>query len=172
MFRKVAFLMCFVGTIFAQVHEELKVVLRDTRFHVTDKDGFPVKGLTQDDFSFSIGKEPLSLTTFEEVDLLAARAKTETPGDDEMLPKRNIIILVDTSNMDRRTFDQLIPSIDDLLEREAGPGTLIKLVQLEQYLTHLTPFSNRRESLDRGLEKCRLIQDIKEPICKEAFQIF
>lgn len=136
----------------AQVYEELQVVLRDTRFHVIDKDGFPVKGLTRDDFTFSVGKQPLDLTSFEEVDLLDSGQGVGTP-DAQPLPKRNIVLLIDTSNMDRRTFDQLIPGIEELIQRENNPETLIKIVQLDQRLTHLTPFTNQLSTLERGLEE-------------------
>jgi len=126
----------------------MQVVLRDNRFHVIDKDGQPVQGLSLEDFTFKIGRKRIELTHFEEVDLTQ---KVETNSN--FSRQKNAIIVLDTGFMDKNAFLRIKEAVAEFIETSVQPDWNIKLVQLEQKMIHLSEFSSRKEVLLDGLSQ-------------------
>ncbi len=68
MFRGLILFFCVIH-VQAQVMEELKVVLREVRVHVTDQDGRPIQGLQAADFSIEENGIAREIDFFREVNL-------------------------------------------------------------------------------------------------------
>ena len=159
--RKCVFLFVMAGmTAFGQkVEESLSVVLRDVRVHVVDRDGFPVRNLTRDDFILKENKTGQELSFFEEVDLI--EEPVEVDPDAEISPAlraqkgRAILIFIDSSLMMPNAFDPMIESVEEFITQEVGPLDLAKIVQMERNLIHLTPFTSDKALLRRGLRDAR-----------------
>jgi len=147
------------------VDESIQVTFRDVRVHVTDKFGDPVEGLTADDFVLSEAGDRQEISFFEEVDLPTAQeqelssledAELEAAerGEDEPRPLRlgrNVILVLDSSNMRAPAFDEMKEVMTDFIDTHIGPNDFVKLVQLDDQLIHLTSFVRSKERLFNGL---------------------
>ena len=141
--------------LWAQVTEEMTVIAREIRLHVIDKDGNPVRGLAADDLLVWEDGAQLPLTFFQEVDLTLpptkAQAQAQTP-DAPQTPGRTMVILLDTSNMTPDMVSGARDGVDGVIAK-LGPRDRVKLVQLEERLFDLTPFTGDKERLRQGLQK-------------------
>ena len=140
------------------VDEFMKVTLRDNRFHVLDKDGFPVRGLEQKDFNFFIGKTALNLNYFEEVDLLEEPESSDSQDvlrteEKGQTAKQSIVIILDSSNMDQFAFPRVKEGLENFLQNSLNPNSRVKLVQLEKKMVHFTEFTTNVDLLVRKLRE-------------------
>ncbi|MCB1051982.1 MAG: VWA domain-containing protein [Acidobacteria bacterium] len=139
--------------LFAQVQEEMQVVLRQVRVHVVDEDGNPVKGLGKDAFLLKENKKFRELSTFSEVSFDQGRELLQWSGDEDSFSplKRSMVILLDSSNMTRPAYEAALQSILDFAQEDMGPGDLVKLVQLEQNLKHFSEFTSNPDDLQTAV---------------------
>ena len=158
-----AFLLCPVHG--AQMQEELTVVFRDVRLHVVDENGDPVYNLKPEDFILTEDKRPRNITYFEEV----GQDNQNSDGDEEMSSEEmeqeasegvtgfqgesNVVILLDSSHMRMEAFAEYKKVIARFIKEQLGPRHLVKLVQMEDRLIHLSSFVKDKDLLLSGLEK-------------------
>lgn len=140
----------------AQVVEELTVILREVRVHVTGEDGQPIRGLNAEDFVLEENGTPKKIDFFKEVDL----TDHMLPGDDAAAPSDATgpdpgvtVLLLDTSNLARRDFPKLKEAAQKIIDSFGRPTDLMKIVQFEDSLIHLTPFTADRTALRAALER-------------------
>ena len=141
----------FGGGLWAQdipVQEQLRVIFRDVRVHVTDRQGKPVRNLKLEDFKLKEKGAEQEITFFEEVDLSPVR---DEDGRESTIPRQrtsesNIVIIFDSSHMRSEAFPEFKRVIKKFIREQSGEHTLMKVVQLEDRLIHLSPFL-RNENL-------------------------
>jgi len=172
-------LLFFGCSVVAQdVSESLRVVVRDVRVHVVDRDGKPITGLDDIDFRLKEGGEVRELVFFEEVDRRfreGSRPGTErstidlaTGVDGPVSSNRAMVLFLDTSNIHKPAFDAMMAASEEIIRRETADGTRIKLVHYDETIHDLSPFSRDTEMLvvalgnavyrGRFLERLRLQQ--------------
>ncbi len=137
---------------FGQVYEEMKVIYRDVRVHVLDKDGNPVTGLTKEDFSVEESKKNQEVDYFEEVNLdlpVTSRAESPSAPIQQTSPApavqpagRFIVLFLDSSNMDQKNFEEARKSMLDLVDNKLKQGDRVKLVHMDAIFEHKTGFTN------------------------------
>ena len=146
---------------FAQVEEELTVLLREVRVHVVDRKGNPVNRLKMEDFIVEEDKTAQEIDFFEEVDLFA-----KDTGARELPPKGNfafshqddpryLVLVIDSSNMTQRSFKKFVKGAVDFVTQVIHDNDVVKIVQIDQGMKHLTPFTTDRNELKRGLKRAR-----------------
>ena len=148
------FLLFTSMTLFAQVSEEIKVILRQVRVHVVDENGEAVKGLSKDDFLVRDQKKYRTLSTFEETDLNSAQQVLQFYATDENArPKttQSIIILIDSSNLSEEAFEPMLASVQGFIENQVGDQDLVKVVQIEDRLRHLSEFTSDKAYLQSAV---------------------
>ena len=154
-------ILCLFQSIFGipqGVHETMTVILRDNRFHVLDKDGFPVRNLSQEDFTFSFGKKALKLSHFEEVDLIESQetaTNQQFSNESKEARKQNIVIVLDSGNMDQLAFNHIVDGLEEFLTHSLNPNSRVKLVQLEEVMLHFTEFTANTTELTRKLREMK-----------------
>jgi len=146
-----------------QIDVNVKVMNRDIRVHVTDKNGDPVLGLKSEDFVLKENRKTQTITYFEEVGVPVeeggeAMAQAPADGSSDNAPlapetNRNLILVLDSSNMRPAAFEEMKGAMAEFIEQYVGPKDLVKLIQLDEQLIHLTSFSNNKELLLSGLAK-------------------
>jgi len=147
-----------------EVTEEMRVILRETRVHVLDGDGNPLRGLARDDFVLTENGTPQTLTYFREVDYTSL---TMAPGEIIQKvdrPRRVTVMVLDTSNMMKADFDALIASTADFIREDLSPEDMVKLVQLDGEAVALTRFTTDREALLAGLETAVYRGDFRQEL--------
>ncbi|CAM2065396.1 VWA domain-containing protein [Sulfidibacter corallicola] len=142
-----------------QIQEDIKVVFRDIRVHVVDRDGNPVKGLKAVDFSLNEDGSPQRIDFFEEVDVSVQQAGGTVFHDDGLVEdpdptptrnfhgERNIVIVIDSSNMRIDAFPEFLDTIHDFIDSTVMPTDLVKVVQIDQGLVSLSSFVNDKDKL-------------------------
>ncbi len=107
--------------------------------NVTDQNGAIVGGLTREDFAITEDGHPQKITLFER--------QSELP--------LVLTLAIDTSDSVYK---------DRVLERDAGkefvhalmrPQDQMSLIEFATYVRELTPFTNKRKAIDRGLDSLR-----------------
>ncbi len=142
---KFVIICCFTISLvsYAQIQEDMTVVYRDLRVHVTDASGQPVRGLTMDDFEFMEMGETLTPDQFEEVDLGATMDLTKA------LPLRRYLFVIESNSMYPGSFQDAVNALRDWVRTQWPPEALVKVVRIEDKLIHLTPFTaNKGEVLE------------------------
>jgi len=150
------------GYLPAQIQESLRVIQRDVRVHVLDRDGNPVRGLEAADFILFEDDEERFLNFFEEVDLSGdqpERIADDTGGEEATRPidpqrSRTCVIVLDSSNLSPGGFEVCKRSVADLIGR-LGDNDLVKLIQIDRDMIDLTPFTRNPDELIAGLETAR-----------------
>ena len=157
-----------------QVQEQLKVIVRDVRVHVVDKNGEHVSGLKKEDFIIEEENKPVEVQYFEEIDLTLLEDlsfmreigaddidKPEEPKEEEeegiaelnTPVRRTIVVLIDSSNMTPDFFDSIMDSANDFFEEQLTDHDLVKIVHLDREFRHITPFTNNRRTLQNSLNE-------------------
>ncbi len=161
----ILFLILFPATVSSQVDEEIRVVFRDVRLHVTDKQGVPVLNLKPEDFILTEDGQPQEVTFFEEVDLGLERESSApinpAAGHSPLTPattfrgESNVVIILDSSNMRAEAFPEFQRVIKEFIRNSLGHEHLVKIVQIEDRLIHLSSFLKNKEMLIKAVEKAR-----------------
>lgn len=164
-------LTCSTMWVSAQVTEEMKVIYRDIRVHVVDKDGFPVKGLTRDDFILKQDGDVQELQFFEEVNLnlplselqdnyaeQMAQADESDDGPAQLmvptgLEPRYKVLFLDSSQMRPEVFASVKEAVVKFIQEQTTELDFIKIVHMDRRLTHLTDFTQDKNELISSLER-------------------
>ncbi|MDJ0835462.1 MAG: VWA domain-containing protein [Acidobacteriota bacterium] len=146
------------------IQERMRVILREARVHVLDSDGNPVRGLTKDDFILRENGVRQKLTWFQEVDYESMIMKPGQIIQEVNRPRRNSVIVLDTADMAKADFDDLLESARNFIREELGPDDFVKLVQLDEKATSLTRFTSDKQTLIEGLDKAEFKGRLKREI--------
>jgi len=172
---KTAWLLFLSAFASAQITEELRVVYKDIRVHVVDRDGNPVKGLTIDDFLLKENGKFRDIGYFEEVDL-RAQAEDPTPAQapepvielteerkpaarDPLLDKpvsqadRFLVLFLDSGHMTKGVFDDVKEAVVDFIDQNVSEQDVVKIVQMDDRFEHLTPFTKNKEELKKAVRE-------------------
>ncbi|CAM2009233.1 VWA domain-containing protein [Acanthopleuribacter pedis] len=164
----VLLLSCSVATAFAQeVQENIKVIFRDVRVHVTDGDGNPVRGLKLEDFSLTEAGNGQRIDFFEEVDLSQEVSKgtiyhkdglVEDPDDRPVRAsgkERSLVLFIDSSNMTKDAFEPFVETVHEFIDSSVVPGDLVKVVQFDERLEILSAFTSNKNDLHAAVDKAK-----------------
>ena len=146
----------FLSPVLAQeVQEQLTVTLREVKIHVVNRQGNPVTGLTREDFQVFEKGEQQSLDFFEEVQLGdGPHGQPHTVGnflDSHGNHRRSIVMVFDSSNMNRKGFGQMLRAAHKFLDDTLRDGDLVKIVQIDEKMIHHTPFTTDQKRLKEGV---------------------
>jgi len=136
-----------------QVNDEIKVVLRQVRVHVIDESGQPVKGLARDRFVVTEDNQERELSTFEETDLSVRSLEPTSLRPSQSI--RSSVIMFDSSNLDPQVFKNMREAVKAFVVREFDEHDLVKIVQMERSLIHLTPFTGDTDRMMQALAESR-----------------
>jgi len=150
-----------------QVDVNIQVVYRDIRVHVTDKNGEPVIGLKPEDFIVKENRKTQDVSFFEEVDLgdeVMDTLSMDEPASEAGEPgsevaskspqsSRNLMLVLDSSNMRPQAFREMKEAMRDFINDYITPNDLVKLIQLDGELIHLSTFVKSKERLLEGLDE-------------------
>lgn len=138
----------------AQIDVEMKVIQRQITVHVLNPKGAPVTGLTADDFRITENGEPRTISLFTSDPtgpLLGGEPDTsQTESSPENLA--HWILVLDSSHMTRDMFEAMVNAAKRLIQTRLPPNTLVKLVQLEQRMVHLTEITSDSELMLSALD--------------------
>lgn len=142
---------------FAQVEEELTVILRETRVHVVNAKGIPVTGLNKEDFILYQDKDLQQIDYFEEVDLFAEETglrQAPPPGNfaySHQSDPRYLVLVLDSSNMSLRSFKKFKEAAVKFVRNTLHDNDVVKIVQIDDGMMHLTEFTSDRRQLAKAL---------------------
>ena len=158
-------LLLLAGPSWAQeqaVQEQMEVHLRQAHVRVVDDTGQPITGLTMDDFKLTIKRAPTAIEYFEEAPLQpepetqrleGLNLEVALPGPGKTPARRNMIWVIDTATMSRDAFNGAKLALERLVYDALNERDLVKIVQLEERMEQLTPFSADRQMLRETLSK-------------------
>ncbi len=169
---KARFLFVLLGCLGAlapaqDVQENIRVVFRDVRVHVTDKDGNPIRGLKKEDFNLSEAGETRRIDFFEEVDLSLELAKETVYHDDGLVEdpdarpvrktnqERNMVVFIDSSNMTETAFGPFVQTVHEFIDSSVVDGDLVKVVQFDDRLEILTGFTASKQEMHAAVDKAK-----------------
>jgi len=122
------------------------VTLKLIQVYVTDKDGKPVRDLTQEDFALFDGGRPVTLTAFEKHDLAGAPASEAAPAPEPAAASalnRKFVIFFDFAFNTVNGVKTSIDAARHFLDTEVRPGdevafvsySMLKGVRIREFLT-------------------------------------
>ena len=143
-----------------EIEEKLSVFLREVRVHVIDGDGNSVKGLKMEDFLVKEGFRQQPLSYFEEVDLISTEPRTSSSENltntiSHQQDPRYLVLVIDSSNMAKRDFKRFITAGLEFVEHSVRPNDVVKIVQIDEGMEHLTPFTSDVAQLKQGLKTAK-----------------
>lgn len=106
----------------------------------TARDGTPVHDLTRDDFELLVDGEPVEIRFFQPpVDGVsnADGGTTGTPAspataDDDSGERLNLVVFLDRAYLAPGDGEEMLPVLQELLDRELGPSDRVMLVQADE----------------------------------------
>lgn len=149
------------------VQENIRVVFRDVRVHVTDQAGNPIRGLKKEDFNLNEAGKERSIDFFEEVDLSLDVAKDTVYHDDGLVEdpdarptrqsnqERNMVVFIDSSNMADAAFEPFIQTVHEFIDSSVAAGDLVKVVQFDDRLEILTGFTSSKQEMHAAVDKAK-----------------
>jgi VWFA-related protein len=159
-----------------EMETEETVVLRDLRVHVYDADGNPVNGLKADDFQIWENDQKINLSAFEEVDLRqpaesqmepAASGLESTiplPASSHAVEDRYVVVILNSAYMTKRDFRRGVDELEDFAKSLLDGRTKVKIVQIDNSMKHLTPFTKSVVDIDIGMRKATYAGDLRKRI--------
>ncbi len=133
--------------------ESIEVRVANIDVVVRDRAGNPVTGLTKDDFELGEDGVRKTITNFYEVrrgeDVTAPQApEPEVPLE---LRQRRIVVFVDSASLTPSRTKAVLDSIEKFIDARMRGEDRAMLVSWRLGLHVVTPFTNDKESLKRGL---------------------
>lgn len=133
--------------------ETIEVRVANIDVVVHDRAGNPVTGLTKDDFELYDDKVPQAITNFYEVrrseETGAPRdAAAEVPLE---VRQQRIVVFVDASSLTPARTASVLASVQKFIDNRMRPEDRVMLVVWRMGLHVITPFSNDKDALKRGL---------------------
>ncbi|MCK5375891.1 MAG: VWA domain-containing protein [Acidobacteria bacterium] len=140
----------------ATFFEPLRVPLVNVEVVVTDRDGEPISGLSEQDFEVLEDGEPVAITHF-----FAATAQSPQtvagdarPSDPEMpLQDLYLALYVDDSNVNSRHRTSALKHLQDFLEQPLPPNIKTILVRFDGRLHVESDFSDRTDQLIAAIDR-------------------
>ena len=150
------FYWCFFAFVWGQseIDERAIVNVQESLIRVVDKQGRPVVNLPQHAFSLYINGKKKPITTFEEVKLQGLKIGNNQINVENMdisaqntgfFQPRTVLILIDSSTMSKQAFTKTMPQLAEFVKTELSKNTVVKVVQMEQFLKQVTTFSTDKE---------------------------
>ncbi|HUJ14339.1 MAG TPA: VWA domain-containing protein [Thermoanaerobaculia bacterium] len=135
--------------------ETIEVRVANIDVVVRDRSGHSISGLTKDDFELFDDGVPQKITNFYEV-----RRGEESSGDSgssqEQVPlevrQRRIVIFVDSASLTPTRKSAVLRSVEKFIDQKLRPEDRCMLVSWRFDTQVVTPFTNDRVALKRGLE--------------------
>lgn len=131
--------------------ESIEVRIANIDVVVRDRSGKPVTGLTKADFELREDGIPQPITNFYEV----TRAELEDPRSQEVpleRRQRRTVVFVDASSLAPARSRDALAAVRKYIDEKTRPEDRTMLVVWRLGLHVVTPFTNDRETLHRGLE--------------------
>lgn len=140
------------------VEQEVRVRLRDVRVHVLDADGQRVTGLRPERFELFTGGQAREISFFEEVVLEGVAVATNAGLDGTFVAPHNqepgcLVFVIESGNMSKAIFRKCIDAVEGFVRNQLPPGVMLKIVQIEEEMIHLSPFTQNRQRALAGLAK-------------------
>lgn len=152
--------------------ETVDVSVVNVDVYVTDRDGNPVTGLTQDDFELRVDGKPETITNFFAVtggaviETTAAEVEAETP--EEPAPRRPtaappteaevpesqrlwMVIYVDNSNLDPLNRNRVFRQLREFLHDTVDATDQVMVMSYERTLNVRQPFTSDAQAVARTL---------------------
>jgi len=133
--------------------ETIEVRVANIDVVVRDKAGNPIAGLTRDDFVLLDDGVPQKITNFYEV--RRGEDPTAPAGSDAEVPvevrQRRIVVFVDSASLTPARKKSVLESLDRFLAR-LRPEDQCMLVSWRFQPEIITPFTNNRPALQRGID--------------------
>ena len=175
--KSIIFILMTTTLTFAQVNEEMTVTVREVRVHVLNGEGEPVKGLRPENFLLKQKKGEAEIAFFEEVDLfsnykdLLSTDEEKTEKNDKAFAisdrdvSRKVVLFVDSSHLTQARFEHVRESLTRFIDTQLNPNDQVKLMQWDDDVHHLTPFTRDREALISSLNQMtftgRMLREMK-----------
>lgn len=120
--KRILLPLLFATTLFAQrAGETVQVTIVEVPVTVVDREGQPVRGLTEKDFELTDDGKKVTIDHFEVLDLSAAKVNVDTPP--EALPPaatRHFLLLFDLANSTPGTIGRAAQAARDFVTNEIG----------------------------------------------------
>lgn len=149
--------------LYAQEFEQTsRVLLREVRMHVVDKDGNHVPGLKPPDFTIEEDGQTYQLSFFEEVDRSKpAETVTEYKEIEGVMPfsdshqtgPRKLTLILDTANFSQHFYDEMMKEVETFILENVEPSTMIQIIQIDGDIYPLTGYTPDRSQLREALGK-------------------
>jgi VWFA-related protein len=156
----------------AQFVESVEVQIVNVDVWVTDRDGKPVTGLTQDDFVVRRDGEPVPITNFYAVDGGRAVAAPETaeteaqpPSSTPPLERRAprptlppehrlwLVAYIDNANIEPNHRRRVLPDLRTFLSRSQRDGHRVMVVSYDRSLEVRQPFTDDPTLIEQALDE-------------------
>lgn len=165
--------------------ETVDVSVVNVDVYVTDRDGNPVTGLTQDDFELRVDGKPETITNFFAVtggaviETTAAEVEAETP--EEPAPRRPtaappteaevpesqrlwMVIYVDNSNLDPLNRNRVFRQLREFLHDTVDATDQVMVMSYERTLNVRQPFTSDAQAVARTLLDLETASDRKSVV--------
>jgi VWFA-related protein len=148
--------------------ETVDVEVATVEVFVSDRQGTPVTGLSEDDFELRIDGEPVEITNFYaevlgrpatadwQVEAAAVETETETETETDSGPglipppqRLRIVVFIDHTNIRAVNRKRALERLEEFLERNAGPDDSVAVVSLTDRLHVHSDFLNDQKTIDR-----------------------
>jgi VWFA-related protein len=149
--------------LFAQeIEESSRVLLREVRMHIVDKDGNHVPGLKPSDFTIEEDGQTYQLTFFEEVDRskpapkeaeLAQEEGVQGFSDSHQRGPRKLTLIIDTANLSYHYYTEMVKNLETFIFEKVDPQTQIQIIQVDGEIYPLTGYTPDRNQLREALNK-------------------
>ncbi|MCP4201269.1 MAG: VWA domain-containing protein [bacterium] len=146
--------------------DRVEVNVVNIEVFVTDKDGRPVAGLTEDDFEVFEDGNPVEITNFftvEQPEVLEEIVETgELPersiqsAGPKLLPadqRLNLVVYVDQFNLRPFNRNRVLESLEEFLENRIRSGDNVMLVSAYRGAEIVQPFTRDRQAVIDGLRE-------------------
>lgn len=155
---------CFVvsGLTAQEFEQSSRVLLREIRMHIVDKDGNHVPGLGPEDFSITEDGQDYKLNFFEEVDRSKSpeNAPTykevegvQTFSDSHQTGPRRLTLIFDSANLSPEYFEECVQELETFLFEKVDPSTLVQIIQVDGDIYPLTGYTPDRNQLREAMGK-------------------
>lgn len=141
------------------LNSENRVLLREVRVRVVDKDGNHVPGLKPSDFQLSEDKESYAISYFEEIDFTRkAKEVSEHEGvipfnDSHRQGPRRLTLIIDSANFRLHMFEEVQEQVESFIREELDSDTYMQIVHIDGDIYPLIGYTQNRDELIAALYK-------------------
>lgn len=159
-------LMIFLSLVLAatsaaqEFEQTSRVLLREVRMHIVDKEGNHIPGLKPDDFTIEEDGQTYQLSFFEEVDR-SKSVDTVTDykdvegvmpfSDSHQTGPRKLTLILDTANFSHHYYEEMMAEIEKFVLEKVDPNTMVQIIQVDGDVYPLTGYTPDRNQLREAL---------------------